>query len=342
VRKPVPDIMKGIAVLLMIQVHLMELLAKLEIYQGWGGKISLFLGGPPAAPVFMAIMGYFLLQSNKTVLQLLKRGVILIGLGFLLNILLNASAYIKIFSGKSELNPAYLLFGADILFLAGLSIILVTLVQKTFNRWFWAYLLLAIFVAVLSFFIKPVNLDNSFWAYPLAFIGGNYTWSYFPIVPWLSYVLIGVWFSYFEKRYLKTVLKTGKLLFISFFTFVFLSASIIYAFAIATDLPAYYHHNLIFFLWVCVFLVFYSSVIALLFRLTGESIFSKALCWVGENLTSIYIIQWIIIGNLATFLYKSQDEIQLSFWYIGITACTLGLISLYRYFRNIQRKNMVM
>ena len=54
------DLLKGMAVLAMIQVHLMELFARQEVYDSLTGKISLFLGGIPAAPVFMAVMGYFL------------------------------------------------------------------------------------------------------------------------------------------------------------------------------------------------------------------------------------------------------------------------------------------
>jgi len=41
----------------MVQVHIMELFARQDIFEDTVGKISLFFGGPPAAPVFMAVMG---------------------------------------------------------------------------------------------------------------------------------------------------------------------------------------------------------------------------------------------------------------------------------------------
>ena len=87
-RNPVPDLMKGIAVIAMIQVHIMELFAKAEILEGPVGKASLFLGGPFAAPVFMTVMGYFLAGSVKRTREKMKRGLQLIGLGFLLNIVI--------------------------------------------------------------------------------------------------------------------------------------------------------------------------------------------------------------------------------------------------------------
>ncbi len=44
-RKPLPDVLKGIAVILMIQVHIMELLMLPAVYNSSFGYISLFLGG---------------------------------------------------------------------------------------------------------------------------------------------------------------------------------------------------------------------------------------------------------------------------------------------------------
>ncbi|MEI7897648.1 MAG: heparan-alpha-glucosaminide N-acetyltransferase domain-containing protein [bacterium] len=54
------DLLKGIAVLFMIQVHIMEQFASPDTCNSLIGKISMFLGGPPCAPVFLAVMGYFL------------------------------------------------------------------------------------------------------------------------------------------------------------------------------------------------------------------------------------------------------------------------------------------
>jgi hypothetical protein len=53
-------------VALMIQVHLMELFAQPAVLASWVGKVSLFLGGPPAAPVFMLIMGYYAAASTRS------------------------------------------------------------------------------------------------------------------------------------------------------------------------------------------------------------------------------------------------------------------------------------
>ena len=67
-RNQLADLLKGIAVLLMIQVHVLELFASETILKSGGGALLMFLGGPFVAPVFMAILGYFTISSTKTVI----------------------------------------------------------------------------------------------------------------------------------------------------------------------------------------------------------------------------------------------------------------------------------
>jgi hypothetical protein len=38
-----------------------------------------------------------------------------------------------------------------------------------------------------------------------------------------------------------------------------------------------------------------------------------------------YVFQWLIIGNIATAIYQSQNEIQLTAWFIAILAATTVL-----------------
>jgi uncharacterized membrane protein len=57
-RLPIPDLLKGLAIILMIQVHITELFLDHAGRESIVGKISLFLGGPFTAMVFMIVMGY--------------------------------------------------------------------------------------------------------------------------------------------------------------------------------------------------------------------------------------------------------------------------------------------
>lgn len=89
-RNGTADLLKGVAVVLMIQVHLFEQFATIDLFEGIAGRVSLFFGGPPAAPVFLAVMGYFISHSRKTTAHQIRRGILLILGGILLNIGLNA------------------------------------------------------------------------------------------------------------------------------------------------------------------------------------------------------------------------------------------------------------
>jgi len=74
-RLRLPDLLKGIAILFMIQVHIMELFIDYAGQSSPVGRASLFLGGPFTAMVFMMVMGYFVAASRKSFKQNLFRGV---------------------------------------------------------------------------------------------------------------------------------------------------------------------------------------------------------------------------------------------------------------------------
>ena len=102
-RDATADLLKGTAVVLMIQVHLMELFALPDVLAGGAGQLSLFLGGPPAAPVFMVVMGYYTAASKRSLGGLLLRGLKLLALGAALNVGLNARPADEDFAGRFSL-----------------------------------------------------------------------------------------------------------------------------------------------------------------------------------------------------------------------------------------------
>ncbi|MBW7847421.1 MAG: DUF1624 domain-containing protein [Bacteroidales bacterium] len=321
------DIAKGIAVVLMIQVHLTELFAIPEWYEGVAGKLSLFLGGPPAAPVFMFLMGFFAFQGNVKKC-LLKRGLKLLAWGFLLNIGLNAHLFIKTASGNLSTHIPDYLFGVDIFFLAGLSLILCSLLVKLFaqNTALWA---LSFFTLASLNSYLPVYVGNNEWIkYFLAFFYGNYSWSYFPLLPWGAYPIAGViakivWDStavFFARQ----EVQWGALLLL---TLVLLS-SFDFGFSSAIVLQDYYHHSFIHALWNLCFVLWELILIHLLVRGNNLGIEGRWLAWNGKHVTQVYVFQWLLIGNLSTWLYRSQYPLQWFLWLIFL----LFLSNLFTFF----------
>jgi uncharacterized membrane protein len=318
-RSGTADLLKGIAVMFMVQVHLFEQFATEDIARSLTGKVSLFLGGPPAAPVFLAVMGYFLALTQKNSWQLVRRGVLLILGGVLLNIGLNAHLLAAIHGGQFHLDPYAFIFGADILPLAGMSVIIIAAL-RTMNANALVAFALALFVASIAQ-VLPWYPPAPFPAlcYVNAFFWGEYWWSYFPLFPWLAYSLLGFAFckaTTYRQAYL--AVPARKRLLILVFAGALLVFSAPYAVSRIVDLSRYYHHGMILLLWIAGFLFLWLMVAASLEKTIGESAIARYLRWLGRNVTSAYVFQWLIIGNLATEFYRSQHLPQLALWFVAV------------------------
>ncbi|MEI7724478.1 MAG: heparan-alpha-glucosaminide N-acetyltransferase domain-containing protein [Bacteroidota bacterium] len=321
------DLLKGLAVLFMIQVHLMEQFAAPDIYNSMIGKISMFMGGPVCAPVFLAVMGYFLASSAKPFTYFLKRGGLLFLGGILLNIARSANLLLQIMRGEIDLNPWFFILGADILTLAGLSLIATGFLRVIFKQSALLYFLTAVAVTVVSPFLHQPASSGMISKYAIAFFGGTLEWSYFPVFPWIAYVLTGYAFHLFLKQTLwasKIDIQQHFVYFIPLWIGVLVTLP--YAATITHNLDGpygYYHHGILFFGWVLLFMISYLALVKLVEISYGDQRMVRIIKWIGRQVTSLYVIQWLIIGNLATWLYQSQDLFQLVAWFVGITLATM-------------------
>ena len=325
------DLLKGTAVVLMIQVHLMELFAQPAVLASWPGKISLLLGGPPAAPVFLLIMGYYTAASARSMGGLMFRGLKLLALGVLLNLGLNAHVLMKIVQGVLLLDPWPFVFGVDVLFVAGMSTMLLALLRPMLRRSALATIGIALLVILLSPSMTRIftTSGNARWVF--AYVAGDYDWSYFPLFPWLAYPLLGFAWYHTPAR-LAAASDRG----VAAGSWRRLAATIVilaairaamtweYAVAVCNDLPRYYHHDFEFFRWVCAFLVAWIGLHRLCEKWFGATTPLRWLKKLGRNVTLCYVIQWLLMGNIATTLYKSETLLHWSLWVVVmLTATTL-------------------
>ncbi len=333
-RLRLPDLLKGLAILFMIQVHIMELFMDYAAQQSIVGKVSLFLGGPFTAMVFMLVMGYFVAASRKSVVQTIKRGAKLFLLGFLLNIGLNFHLLLKIKFAGWPYNPLEYIFGVDILYLAGLSIIILA-----FFKWLPAKTreLTALFVFVMVLLLT--GKMNTWLTFPernyiTPFIGGTWSWSYFPLFPWLAYPLAGYFFFLVEEKLRHWMLRNKTMLSILIFS---IAVVVLYfspnGIATTIQLPAYYHHTLAYASWALGLLILWTAGFYLLVQKFRKSSLEKLLAWMGRNITVIYVIQWLIIGNIATAIYQTQSLRFFPAWFGGILLATLILSWFYEKIR---------
>jgi len=310
----------------MIQVHLTEIFAEPSVYAGQLGRISMLLGGPPVAPVFMVILGYFLGVTRRSFSGLIVRGGGLLMIAVLLNTGLNFHLLLKIHDGTFRLNPWEYLLGVDILFLASLSIILLAVLRPVFRKYKIASVLAALLVILFSPTITSLLTVNSPSRYALAFVAGNYAWSYFPLFPWLSYPLLGFAFSLFRQKFAAREYHKMMRLIGLFIVASAIAITAKYALGVSSDLETYYHHGPQFLIWIVLFLGFWLTALSLLHKDLGETTLFRYLKWLGKNVLSVYAIQWLIIGNLGTLLYKTQSLPQLMVWYLLVIIAVSAVV----------------
>jgi len=97
--------------------------------------------------------------------------------------------------------------------------------------------------------------------------------------------------------------------------------TISYGISISSNLHAYYHHDFLYYLFIINFMIFWS----LLFNIITsfyKNYLTDYIEWMGRNVTAYYVIQWLLIGNIATGIYKTQNSVQLIIWFAAIIAIT--------------------
>jgi hypothetical protein len=272
----------------------------------------------------MMLMGYFVAAGKKSLRQNLIRGAKIFALGLLLNIGLNFNLLLKIKFANWPYNPLEYIFGVDILYLAGLSIIILSALKKLPER-LQALVSVTLLTAVLLLSSSMNNwLTLSERNYITPFIGGTYSWSYFPLFPWLTYPLAGYFFFYAQTRIQQFIFSRKVPAFSALFLIVFL---VLYFFKMGfkttTNLQAYYHHTFEYGMWALGLLIIWTGIFYLLVKEFKAGFVEKFLAWMGKNITLIYVVQWLIIGNIATEIYQTQPLNRFPLWLGGILGVTL-------------------
>jgi hypothetical protein len=333
-RSPLPDLLKGFAVFLIVPVHILETFIDNSGRESLFGEILLLLGGPFGVPIFMIVMGYFVAMSKKSVAQNILRGVLIFILGIFLNIGLNFHLLLKIWTEGWKFDPLQAIFGVDIFYLAGLSIIILSVLKTLKYGQQWIAFALILFVSVSTSYFNEILMVTER-NYILPFIGGKYSWSYFPLFPWLAYPLIGFLFQKTEPKIRKFIQKQ-KVVSIAFLALVFILVTLFSRFGIETtiNLSEYYHHTFLFFLWTLGVDALWVFLLWLVIQKFSKFPVIVFLRWLGKNITVFYVIQWLIIGNIATAIYQTQELSKYAYWFVPIFLVTVGLTWLYEKLAN--------
>lgn len=295
------DFARGMAVLFMVLVHVLDFYGQSSVHDTMIGTIVEYLGAYPAAPVFMFIMGVFIASSTQTLQQGLQRAAWLFLLGYLLNITrLALPMWLLSSTGMSSApelayhTPMIEFFIGDILQFAGLAYACCMLI-KHYQASSIVLLATTLIVIFISPFIWDIHSGSAFIDEFLKLLWGNRDHgAMFPVFPWLAYPLSGLIFGY----KIATSTNLNRL-----FNFCLLWGAVITAlgFIITTNNPewhvGYFLRGgpgatitniglVLVWLWCCQLMV----------NKVGEMRFMNLFYFWSKNVTTLYIVQWIIIG----------------------------------------------
>ena len=189
------DLARGAAVFFMILVHVLETYGRDDVYDHLGGKIVEFFGGAPAAPVFMFIMGFFLVYpSDKGLKAGVIRGLKIMALGYLLSFMrYNLPEALGITSYPYEFDLFSFVWEIDILPFAGFAMILLALIRRYIpSPKMW--ILMAAVISAASPLLWGISSGIAPVDWFLNFLWGTYEEVYFPVFPWLTFPLLGMAF----------------------------------------------------------------------------------------------------------------------------------------------------
>lgn len=296
------DFARGILIILMVLVHVLDFYGDTSTHESLVGSTIRLLASWQVAAWFVFIMGMFITYSGQqSLLTGLKRALGLFALGYALNIARGSiPMWLSLKMGLvtqeqlGSYTPTTELFVVDILQFAGLALACCLLIKHLFPApKYW------IGCALLVTFLSPYFWDiTTGWSYPdealKLFFGNKHQGAMFPLLPWLAYPLAGMVFGCWLK-YSNNIQQFFK-------TSLWIGAALAATGTLLTMTNTDYHMasnmragpgmiisltgGALVFLWLCQ-------------RVTqGQSAnrFVSLLCFWGRNVTTYYVIQWLLIG----------------------------------------------
>ncbi len=321
----------------------------LVVYAVDGGETSLLggifvlLGTAPAAPVFMVIMGLFFMRPKTIGLSYgLKRGLTLIALGYVLNVFrfyIPISIAKKFYANLPEfMTPVSFLLSVDILQLAGLSLIFMSLIRYFLSKqqWIratWIFLVLIILIVLI---ISPLlwgKFGGNLFLSP--FIGKGET-IFFPFFPWVVYPVFGMLLSSFLLNPKDEFI--FKKLFIAGFLFVFIGAVLWTQVSNIIIVQGDYHRSGLAVHFVIIgFILIWLPLCKIIYHQTLDFVFiHNVLLFWSKNTTVIYFIQWVLYGWGILIFGCELLSVPASL-FIGVGMCLLSH-ALTRIFVKLKRK----
>ncbi len=310
------DLARGISVLMVIIVHSLWMYGDTHTQsETWLGSIIHFIG--KGTPMFLIAMGVsFTLSRNQSVVLSIKRAFYILAIGYLMNFLkfvLPAligtvpDNFIEAYGWTAPVMPAnmlYMLGTGDILQLAGVSLLFMGIINK-FSKNKYIPLIIALFIAVVTKEIHGFQLGIGGVDYILDLMWGAEWNVYFAVFPWFSFILIGMFFGMWYKEKNKSTAYIFTRMGIAGIVLMVIGGGLCY-YNFEYHFGDYFHLGPGGTLYLAGFnLVLLWGAHLLVTRIKENKIF-KFFYYCSKRVTTIYVIQWVIICWGMGFLGYQQ------------------------------------
>lgn len=316
------DIVRGLAVIFMIVVHVVITFANDAASETAFAQVSDLFGGVPAAPVFMFLLGVGVVYSRKSdAISLFKRGVILLftayGLNILRSVLPGVITMILHHQGESELSFTmqmyYSLFSIDILQFSGIAFFFFAFLKQIKAQMIHVVFIMLFFIA-LNQFISPTSMEINYLIAPIVGLflsGGGYEGlSYFPFVTWIAYPLAGYLFASLLIQTDDKVRFYRRISYFSALVFGLYGLGVLllrWPTGYESDIAYYAHSGLLNIVYLSFILMWISAFFWLSPLIKGAM--KQILETLSSQVSNIYFIHWVYIGFLTIVLERESLDI---------------------------------
>lgn len=323
------DLCRGFTVLFIPIIHCVMLYSKIEVHHSWLAVLLSFIAEYPGGQVFMLMMGMWMAKSNKPLKHHIYRAIILLACGYLLNALKYVlPAAIGIlpngFINQNHFNKDRLLLElftiGDVLHFSSIAMIITAVMKQVRGSLIIATLLLSM-VAFFSPMFWDLHSDFFIVQHLLNLIGGHPNSAFFPVFPWMVYVLAGFVIGGLmgePVRSLTTMFFAGAIFFVS--ELLLPGNNTAYGFY-RTDTAGTLKHLGFVLMWVPFWKVI-TPIVSLFETLR------VTLSFCSKHITAIYFIQWLVIAWMFPIVgYRTLDAWQSLL--IGVIVTVFVLVAAY-------------
>lgn len=327
------DLARGFTVLIMPSIHVVMLYSQPIVQQSLLGDILGFIAEGPGAQLFMLLMGVsFTFSKKNNPRYIVQRAFSLLIAAYLLNFfkflvplglgLMPANLLQELQLKKDFTSAGFFLLIGDILHFAAIAYLVIYIIYRLKYYHFWSFVV-AIVIMIGSPLVWDLHTGIVSLDYILQLLGGHPPNVFFPVFPWLVYPLMGLTLGYLLKEYNQNrLMKKAGLSGIG----IIIIACLFPPSEQTIEWLPFYRTQPADTLFHLGFVLTWLSVFHWLSKKIAANFFYHLLTFCSKNITTIYIIQWVLICWCLAFTgYLKLYMLSTVLWMIGITTVTLLL-----------------